>query len=42
MYHNTERRRKLAGSSNSLQDMDADMRQLARICKLYVNIRMNA
>ena len=29
MYHNTDRRRTLAGISDALQDMDADMRQLA-------------
>ena len=29
MYHNTDRHRTLAGISDALQDMDADMRQLA-------------
>ena len=29
MYHNTDRRRTLAGISDALQDMDEDMRQLA-------------
>jgi len=29
MYHNTDRRRTLAGIPDALQDMDADMRQLA-------------
>ena len=29
MYHNTDRRRTLAGISDALQDMDADMRLLA-------------
>lgn len=29
MYHNTDRRRTLAGISDALQNMDEDMRQLA-------------
>ena len=29
MYHNTDRHRTLAGISDALQDMDADMRHLA-------------
>ena len=29
MYHNTDRHRTLAGISDALQDMDADMRQIA-------------
>lgn len=30
MYHNTDRRMTLAGSSDTLRDMDADIRQLAK------------